>query len=371
VSRGRFRGGWSDRLWLLPEPNRGLHVTITSSTDFVREGLEQLIASLGLREPIPLERFAQLHAAREPKAFATAVARQMSLPIDVSLSGTFVSSDLVKTHAGRAVQGIEAQVSLPANIPVFGSRELDGYSIVVTLGSRFAEATPETATALLAHEFSHVLLHALRHPKRDSEVFTDLVPLVLGFVNIVERGRRVSSVSHEGSVTRTTTTTYGYLSDSDFALAVAEVNRTWNLCVRSKLRLLERVDVVTRKTARNRALLNRFGEMKTQLDGTLKTVRTKDSTLIVAMHSADFTHVFELTVRRANDVVVRAEQVAQSAVSYSSTVVTELDHQYQACAAMQLELDEQCTRMRMHNSILARNLGLHYRVREWRDRVGG
>src|SRR5439155_7935618 len=98
---------------------------------------------------------------------------------------------------------------------------------------------PETAITILAHELSHVLLHSLRHPERESEVFTDLVPLVLGFGEIVERGRTVESVTHESGGTRTTTTTYGYLSDRDFSFAVGRVRSLLSERAKRKLQLLK------------------------------------------------------------------------------------------------------------------------------------
>jgi hypothetical protein len=55
-------------------------------------------------------------------------------------------------NGGRGIEGVEAQVSIPSGLPLVGSRELDGYLIVVALGAGFASASPETATTILAQD---------------------------------------------------------------------------------------------------------------------------------------------------------------------------------------------------------------------------
>jgi hypothetical protein len=149
----------------------------------------------------------------------------MGMPNDVRLTFATVSKRFVTlavlttTHQGGGTHGIVAQVTIPANLPMYGTVAFTSHTIEMTLGEAFVAAKPQTAVTLLAHELSHVLLHALRHHNRDIEQFTDLVPLVLGFTDIVGPGR-VSTVSEEiGNVVRTSTLTYGYLSDAEFSLA--------------------------------------------------------------------------------------------------------------------------------------------------------
>lgn len=72
----------------------------------------------------------------------------------------------------------------------------------------------------MAHELSHVLLDSLRHPDRDSELHTDLVPLVLGFRACVRTGRKEvqSTMANDGRL-QTQTSIYGYLTDKQFEYA--------------------------------------------------------------------------------------------------------------------------------------------------------
>jgi len=80
---------------------------------------------------------------------------------------------------------------------------------------------PESFVAVMAHELSHVLLHSLRHPQRESELHTDLVPLLLGFRPIVSVGRTHVEHRSQGDVA----TTFGYLTDAQFDFAVGHVDR--------------------------------------------------------------------------------------------------------------------------------------------------
>ncbi len=173
----------------------------------VQEGIDELEAFFGVREPVAANFLIRLDAAGQLESLVAAIAKEMRLPVDfkvsvVSKDTPFGSHSLARTdRSGRGIEGIEAQVVIPPNLPLFGSAELRRYPISVLITPTFRTAKPETAITILAHELSHVLLHSLRHPQRDSEVFTDLVPLVLGFAEIVQRGRRVSSETHEGAAT--------------------------------------------------------------------------------------------------------------------------------------------------------------------------
>jgi len=80
----------------------------------------------------------------------------------------------------------------------------------------------------MAHEISHILLHSVRHPKKDNEFYTDLTAIMLGFQNIFQNGRRITKTDVEqgfmSTTTRTQTTTYGYLNDKQFYFVRNKIN---------------------------------------------------------------------------------------------------------------------------------------------------
>ena len=343
---------------------------MVTATDFVRESLEELDGFFGVREAVLADPLVRHHAAGDNEALSKAIAQHIGLPIQVRLSvaspnSRFDSRQLARTdHTGRGIEGIEAQVAVPSDLPLFGSPQLRGYPVGVLVTAGFASAGAETAITLLAHEFAHVLLHSLRHPKRESEVFTDLVPLVLGFAEMVHRGRTVSSVTDEGDVMRTTTTTYGYLSDVDFSFALNRVRLLLHERKQRRMRLLENTVALRCKVARNSALLTRFADWKRHLDAAPGKVRQRDAARIVAAHAPDFTRGFEVSIHAALDVAARAEGFGKSVVHYSKDGLGELGQHEERCAIAASQLDEAFAQLKTDAAILARNCDVRYRLRE-------
>ncbi len=258
----------------------------------VQESIDALDALFGVREPIPAEPLVRLHNTERLDELIAAIAEHMKLPVKfkvsvVSKDTRFRSHLLARTdRSGRGIEGIEAQVTIPSNLPLFGSADLRRFQIGVLLSPAFRTAAPETAITILAHELSHILLHSLRHPERDSEVFTDLVPIVLGFIEIVERGRTDTSVAYEAGATRITATTYGYLSDVDFSFALDRVRSLLRERESRRVQLLNLATWLKLTAARSRRGLARFAKLKHHLDARTGQVRRADATRIVAMHAA-------------------------------------------------------------------------------------
>lgn len=344
----------------------------------VREGLDELEAFFGVREPVPANFLIRLHTAGQLEPLIAAIAEEMGLPVDFKLSviskdTPFRSHYLARTdHSGRGIEGIEAQVTIPSNLPLYGSTELRGHPIGVLITPAFRTAKPETAITILAHELSHVLLHSLRHPKRDSEVFTDLVPLVLGFAEIVQRGRTVSSVAHNGERTNTTTTRYGYLSDFEFSFALGRVDSLLGARQKSRLDLLNDVASLRFAAKRAGAALTRFGQLKQHLDTKFGRVRRADAARIVAFHAADYTAEIEGAIRSALDVAAKAGSFGEALKQYPTHALAELREYKRLCESATSRLDRAFFALRNDVSILARNSGVRYRfIQAFTAIVGG
>lgn len=75
-----------------------------------------------------------------------------------------------------------AFIRLPTRMPLLGSRAFEQLQVTIFLRKDFLATSDACAvTAAVAHEFSHVLLEATRHPLRNSEEAVDLTAMMLGF----------------------------------------------------------------------------------------------------------------------------------------------------------------------------------------------
>lgn len=333
----------------------------------VQEGIDELEAFFGVRDPVAANFLIRLHAAGQLESLVAAIAKEMRLPVEFKLSVVskdtrFRSHYLARTdRSGRGIEGIEAQVVIPSNLPLFGSAELRRYPISVLITPAFRTAKPETGITILAHELSHVLLHSLRHPERDSEVFTDLVPLMLGFAEIVQRGRTVSSETYQGRVTHTTTTTYGYLSDADFSFALRRVDSLLSVRQKSKLGLVEDMASLRVTAKRADATLAHLGRLKQRLGTRASRVRTADAARIVAVHAPDYTAEIEGAIRSALDVAAKAGSFLETVTQYPKHTLAELREHKRLCANAASRLDRAFLALRNDVSLLARNCRLRYR----------
>ena len=141
--------------------------------------LDELIACLGVREEMPYHDLVALLQKKDPEGCVQEIATRLGLPIRISLSyvpkdfrpataNRFRSSALGRTDStGRGIEGITAQVSIPHDLPMFGSSDLEGFPIRVRV-SESCYAHPETFVTMIAHELSHVLLASLWSPHKDS-----------------------------------------------------------------------------------------------------------------------------------------------------------------------------------------------------------
>ena len=184
------------------------------SNEDVQRACSELIPCLGVKEDICPDNFLRLLYNRDIKGCVQEIATRLGLPVRIDLSfvpkgfrpnnkGGFHSSALAQTdRTGHSIEGIIAQVSIPQTLPLFGSSSLEGFPIRVQISENCYDH-PSTFIAVIAHELSHVLLACLRSPHKDSELHTDLVPILLGFRECTWSGRK----THKRSVCGNTTTT--------------------------------------------------------------------------------------------------------------------------------------------------------------------
>lgn len=208
---------------------------VLSDSD-IQAAYDELEATVGVAADAPWYQIKDMLRRDVAKGVAM-IAEHMGLPIVVRLKvlpkgyradakDGFRSQELVGSDGGNANAGITAQVTIPRGLPLYGSSAMRGYPIDVLISE---EATADLAafTTIMAHEFAHIVLYGMRHPKKEDEFYTDLTAMMLGFSVVVKSGRRVvkQSTTRSGNVvtTHTQTTTYGYLSDANFNYAYPRV----------------------------------------------------------------------------------------------------------------------------------------------------
>jgi len=184
--------------------------------DELRTALNQLIRCVGVREEIPSNAFASFLRREDTQGCVQLIATKLGLPVRISLSyvsedsktrGTerFRTTALVRTgSSGRGTEGVVAEVDIPQDLPMYGTQALKDYTVPVRISRNICKY-PSTLVTLLAHELSHILLVSLFHPNKDSELHTDLVPIVSGFHGIVRRGRKRIRTTERNGVETTHT----------------------------------------------------------------------------------------------------------------------------------------------------------------------
>ncbi len=187
------------------------------SNEEIRQIIEQLYVTIGLRPTYPLSRWPFDITSSNFSVYAEAILKHMRLPIKLvpDFETAFESTGLTRANSQ---QGVAAQVLIPSNLPLFTSDSLRGFPVTVRL--RITPGMEHSLLTLLTHELCHVFLHSWRHPLKDSEHATDLCALMLGFGDLWDRGRKHTRREQIDQIHyREVTTTHGYLSDENYAFA--------------------------------------------------------------------------------------------------------------------------------------------------------
>lgn len=212
------------------------------SNEYIENAINELESFFGIKEPISGENIFSLIRNDKTKDAIKLIACQLNLPIDISITNVpidyksqnaanqFQSSHLVETNqdGARGSAGITAQVSIPSNLPSYGSSALNNYPINVKISKNCIE-NPAAFSMIMAHELSHVLLHSLNYIQKDNEFYTDLTAIMHGFQDIFQNGRKNTTREEIPGIMNTkvitTTTNYGYLSDEQFYFAHNKINQ--------------------------------------------------------------------------------------------------------------------------------------------------
>ena len=303
----------------------------------ISNALDDLSSTLGFKEEVAVEPFLALMRREDTQRCVQEIALWLGLPVQIDLSyvskdfkagdpNRFHSDQLSKTDwTGRGIEGITAQVAIPKYMPTYGTKALEGYHIRVRVSENCHEQ-PATFIAIMAHELSHVLLYSLLHPQRDSELHTDLVPVLLGFSDIVGTGRKVAKLSTKGNTTTQHTTTYGYLTDSQFQFASDTVKTAVAGHSSEKNSLREQTAQIHLKLRIARRRLARFRKYLQHIDKNPKAaVKPGHAPKLVECHGLSYTREWEIAIEQTEGVLHEVEGFIEPLNHYTSRAVERLN----------------------------------------------
>ena len=346
------------------------------SNDEIRTALDELTISLGVKEKINFSDIVAILQREGPEVCIQEIANRFGLPVRINLSyvpkdfvsgntNRFRSSGLAKTDwTGHGIGGIIAQVSLPPQLPMYGTSGLDGYPIQVRI-SENCLAYPETFVALMAHELSHVLLASLHHPKKDSELYTDLVPITQGFGDILRMGRKTSqTTTSDQFTTTTTTTTYGYLTDSQFDFAYHHVMEILNQLQSDKDSLLKVVNQLWLNLKKGSQSFETVLDYLNYIDRRLPgRIANDHAQRVVQLHSRDYSQEWKNQVSNILAVMEGAESYARGLDHYTNSSIEHLKKYTRDLVLEAEQLEQVIEGILEDKRMLSRYVGFIYRLR--------
>lgn len=343
--------------------------------DEITTALNELINCFGVKEDMPSDALLDLLRKKKTEECVQEIATRLRLPIRISLSYVpkdfrpdntdgFRSSALSRTDwTGRGIEGITAQVSIPQHLPMFGTSGLQDYPIKVRV-SENCHAHPDTFVAIMVHELSHVLLASLMSQHKDSELHTDLVPILLGFRKAVRRGRKRIESTTSGNTTTARTTTYGYLTDSQFELACSYVTQIIERHQRDKKNLKKVVKQLQRKLKKAARSLVTFRDYFKYLDRKPPDkMRAEHAQRVVQLHAQNYSREWEARIAEVRTSQEAAESFVQVLNHYTSNAIACIKTHTQAVELATAELGEITKAITKDEKILRRYVGIIYRLR--------
>jgi hypothetical protein len=351
--------------------------------DYIGKALDELIHVLGTKEFIDHQNLISLIHSKKVKECITTIALYLGLPIKVNLSYVpkgyrpnaddgFNSTHLVKTDwRGRGTEGIAAQVSIPGNLPFYGTSGMINFPISVRLSENCAE-NPATLISVMAHELSHVVLYSLWHKEKENEFYTDLTAMILGFAYIMKMGRKVvktdTFTEHSFLSSRTTTSTqtitYGYLSDENFNVAFEKIETILYLQISAKKWLLERLKLFKKQIFKGRKIVTTFKRYLAYVDKNHnQKICLDDGRQIMMFHQHGYVDDINSAIKRCDDGFCEFMKFTENLKNFTGRNIEVLQQYESRIIIMNTELSTQCLSFMKDVKILKRYVSFTYRFK--------
>jgi len=312
------------------------------SNEYIENAINELVKFFGVKEPVSSENIFSLIRNDKVKDAMKLIARQLDLPIDINITivpngyrsqngaNQFQSTHLVRIsqHGSRGSEGITAQVSIPGNLPFYGSSTLNGYPINVKISENCTEH-PVVFSMIMAHELSHVLLYSLMHPKKDNEFYTDLLAIMLGFQNIFQNGRKITTTEEipefMSTTIITTTTSYGYLTDEQFDFALNKINLILEKNKERKKLLLKKFKKFTKVLSEYEKTLYKFKKFLEYLTKNInKKITGEDGKKMVMFFQPGYMDEIHLPIKEYKQKQELVENFLKNLSHYTEQVANQL-----------------------------------------------
>ncbi len=341
------------------------------------QALDELIACLGVNEELATQDLTAFLRKKETEKCIQEIAARLGLPIRIQLSFVpndfkagnsdgFHSTALARTDwTGHGKESITAQVNIPPNLPMFGTSGLQGYPIRVRV-SENCHAHPDTFVAIMAHELSHILLACLWSPHKDSELHTDLVPILLGFRDAVRRGRKHVESTSSGNLTTTTTTTYGYLTDAQFEFACSYVKQLLHRHAADKARLLKLAGQVRGKIDKAARSLASFRDCYGYLDShPVRRMKQEHAERMVRLHGNDESREWESRIAAVRKRTESSEAFGRTLKRFTTVTVDDLKSRFTDLELASTELDQVSAAITKDERMLRKYVGFRHRLQRF------
>lgn len=351
--------------------------------DYIEKALNELIATLGTKEFVDHQKLISLAHSKKVKECIKAIALYLGLPIEVIISYVpkgyrpstndgFQSTHVVKTDwRGRGSGGITAQVSIPSNLPFYGTPSMVNFPINVRLSENCAES-PATLISVMAHEFSHILLYSLWHKEKENEFYTDLTAMILGFADIMKTGRKVvktntftdHGIFSSTTTTHTETTTYGYLSDGNFNFAFDKIEGILSKQESTKKKLLKKLKQFKKQLDKTKKLSFYFEKYLEYLDKNLnQKISQEDGHKISTFHQPGHTNNFQSVVRKNETSLENFLKFVENLKNYTGGNIETMQQYETQLELANEELAKQHFLLQKDVDILKKYVGFFYKLK--------
>lgn len=349
---------------------------------YIENAVNSLLSSVGVKEHVDSQKIISLISAKKVKEAIKEIAKYLGLPIEINLSYVpkgfrpsandgFQSNNLVKTDwRGRGTGGITAQVSIPSNLPFYGTPGMVNYPINVRVSEDCGD-NPMTLVSVLAHEISHIVLYSIWHKEKDNEFYTDLTAMMLGFAIVMAFGRKIvktNTLTDHGllsnrTTTTTNTTTYGYLSDDNFNFALDKIENILKKYREKKNQIEITVIGLEKKLRKQRFEILYFKKYIDYIDKHLKQkISQEDGRWIASFHQGNYTEEFESAMRRMENELKQFASFVRSLDHYTDHSFEEIKIHEAKLHSIGADMNSKYDRVRGAVIILKKYVSIWHRI---------
>jgi len=338
------------------------------SLKYIECAIDDLVKTLGIAEPIDPYEYLQLAKDEKYAECIKMIAKQYQLPASFRIkilpkgyrknSQNFKTTGLSETDEnGHGTDSIVAQVHMPANVPLFGSPKIRSLKIDVVIGKECC-SYPGTFFYIMTHEVAHLLLETLKHPEKNNEIYADLVPLVLGFTRFAKIGRKVEkTTTNFDKSTTTVTTTYGYLTDEHFDVALEKLNSILNDYKSNVKKINNRMVAVDKKIRElNEDILVIRNLKEEVITNSKNRITAEDSQSLVRIYDTGYIDRFTVICNLSNTTMQKHEKHYKDLTYFNKKILNRINELDAETKVALQQLNDALTDAKKDVQVLENNL---------------